>query len=97
MRHAESLAVGRRSAPNDRRQLPADLSIYESFYRTVHQSPEISSTKLYAAFLIADYLRSLGLEVHICTGDHGITGVFTNGEGDGKAILMRAESTASYS
>lgn len=91
IRHAEGLAVGWRSAPNERGQLPADLSIYESFYRTVHQNRETSNTESHTAFLIPDYLRSLGLEVHMGTGGDGIAGVFTNGDGDGKAILMRAE------
>lgn len=55
------------------------------------RNPETSDTQSHTAFLIADYLRSSGLEVHMGTGAHGIAGVFTNGDGDGKAILMRAE------
>lgn len=57
----------------------------------MHQNRETSNTESHTAFLIPDYLRSLGLEVHMGTGGDGIAGVFTNGDGDGKAILMRAE------
>lgn len=57
----------------------------------MHQNREICGTESHKAFLIAECLRSSGLEVHMGFWGHGIAGVFTNGDGDGKAIPMRAE------
>lgn len=69
-----------------------DLAIYETFYRTVHQNPEISGMESQTASLVTDHLMDLGFKVYTGIGGHGVAGVFANG--DGKTILMRAELDA---
>lgn len=40
------------------------LSIYEPFYRIMHQNPEMSSMKLQTASLVAGHLNSFGFEIY---------------------------------
>lgn len=59
----------------------------------LHRHPELGFAESRTAGLIAEQLRSLGLEVQDCIGGTGIVGILKCGEGTGR-IGMRAELDA---
>jgi metal-dependent amidase/aminoacylase/carboxypeptidase family protein len=61
--------------------------------RTIHQNPELSGREEQTAALIADRLRSAGLEVRTGIGGHGVVGVL-RGEKPGPVIAYRSELDA---
>ncbi len=63
--------------------------------RDFHENPELSFQEERTAGIVADRLRSLGVE-DIRTGiaGFGVTGLIRGGKGDGKVVLLRADMDA---
>ncbi|KAL4900661.1 hypothetical protein BDW74DRAFT_91689 [Aspergillus multicolor] len=69
-----------------------DLEPYESIYRKIHSSPELSGQERQTSTLVANHLHHLGYEVHTEIGGYGVAGVLRNG--DGPTVLLRADMDA---
>lgn len=61
--------------------------------RDIHQNPELSGQEVRTAALVAEHLRSLGLEVRTGVGGHGVVGLLTGGR-PGKVVALRADMDA---
>jgi amidohydrolase len=59
----------------------------------IHQHPELSFQEVRTAKLVADHLRSLGLEVRTNVGGNGVVGVLRGGR-PGPVVGLRAEMDA---
>ena len=57
--------------------------------RDIHQHPELSNQEHRTAKLVADHLRSLGMEVKTGVGGTGVLGVLKGGK-PGKVVALRA-------
>jgi amidohydrolase len=64
----------------------------ESFYRNLHQHPELSHQEHNTASAVAQRLRSFGYDTHEGIGGTGVVGIMRNG--DGPAVLLRADMDA---
>ncbi|GAA3973069.1 M20 family metallopeptidase [Actinomadura viridis] len=64
----------------------------EACYRDLHQHPELSHQEHRTAATVAGRLRKLGYQVHEGIGGTGVVGVL--GNGDGPAVLLRADMDA---
>jgi len=61
----------------------------------LHQNPELSNREVNTAALIAEHLRSLGLEeVRIGIAGHGVVGVLKGGQPGDRVIALRADIDA---
>ncbi|KAJ8069654.1 hypothetical protein OCU04_000087 [Sclerotinia nivalis] len=74
------------------RQYQPNLTVYEDFYRDVHQHPELSGMESRTAAVVASHLEALDFTVHLNIGGHGVVGLLENGPG--KILLIRAELDA---
>lgn len=61
--------------------------------RDIHQHPELSNQEVRTAKLVADHLRSLGLEVKTGVGGTGVVGILKGGK-PGKVLALRADMDA---
>lgn len=61
--------------------------------RDIHQNPELSEQEVRTAKLVADHLRSLGLEVRTGVGVTGVVGVLRGGK-PGGVVALRADMDA---
>jgi amidohydrolase len=61
--------------------------------RDIHQHPELSTEEVRTAKLVADHLRSLGLEVQTGVGGHGVIGLLKGGR-PGPVVALRADMDA---
>lgn len=61
--------------------------------RDVHQNPELSNRETRTAMLVADHLRSLGMEVKTGVAHTGVVGLLTGGK-PGPVIALRADMDA---
>ncbi len=61
--------------------------------RDIHQNPELGNNEKRTAKIIADHLRSLGIEVKEAVGKTGVVGVL-KGTRPGKCIALRADMDA---
>jgi amidohydrolase len=59
----------------------------------IHQHPELSFQEVRTAKLVADHLRSLGLEVRTNVGGNGVVGILRGGR-PGPVVALRAEMDA---
>jgi amidohydrolase len=59
----------------------------------IHEHPELSFQEVRTAKLVADHLRSLGLEVRTNVGGNGVVGVLRGGR-PGPVVALRAEMDA---
>jgi amidohydrolase len=64
----------------------------ESFYRDLHQNPELSSHETQTARKLASQLRTLGYEVTEHVGGTGIVAILKNGPGP--TVMLRTELDA---
>lgn len=64
----------------------------ESFYRDLHEHPELSHQETETAGKVADRLRSAGYDVTTGVGGTGVVGIIENG--DGPRVLLRADMDA---
>src|SRR5664279_6299692 len=65
---------------------------WDEFYRDLHRHPELSLQEHRTAGIVADRLRSLGLQVAGGIGRTGVVGVLRNGSGP--TVLLRADMDA---
>jgi amidohydrolase len=61
--------------------------------RDIHQHPELSNREVRTSALVAEHLRSLGLEVKTGIAHHGVTAVLRGGK-PGPTIALRADMDA---
>src|SRR6185436_10936869 len=61
--------------------------------RDIHQNPELGNNEYRTAKLIADHLRTLGIEVKEKVGKTGVVGIL-KGAKPGKCIALRADMDA---
>ena len=61
--------------------------------RDIHQNPELSFQEARTAQVVADHLRSLGLDVRTGVGGHGVVGVLRGGR-PGVVVALRADMDA---
>lgn len=61
--------------------------------RDIHQHPELSFQEIRTAKLVADHLRSLGLEVRTGVGGNGVLGILRGGK-PGPVVALRADMDA---
>jgi amidohydrolase len=61
--------------------------------RDIHQHPELSFQEVRTAKLVADHLRTLGLEVHTGVGGNGVVGIL-RGARPGPVVALRADMDA---
>lgn len=64
----------------------------ESFYRDLHEHPELSHREQATATKVAARLRSSGIDVHVGVGGTGVVGLIRNGAGP--TVLLRADMDA---
>lgn len=58
--------------------------------RDFHQHPELSYQEVRTSGIVAQHLKSLGLEVHTGVGGHGVVGVLRGGR-PGPTVALRAD------
>ncbi|MFN3514612.1 MAG: amidohydrolase [Phenylobacterium sp.] len=61
--------------------------------RDIHQHPELSNREVRTAKVVADHLRSLGLEVRTGVAKTGVVGILRGGK-PGKVVALRADMDA---
>ncbi len=61
--------------------------------RDIHQHPELSFQETRTAKLVADHLKSLGLEVRTGVGGNGVVGILRGGK-PGPVVALRADMDA---
>ncbi|MDA1080612.1 MAG: amidohydrolase [Gemmatimonadetes bacterium] len=61
--------------------------------RDIHQHPELGNSEIRTAKLVADHLRSLGMEVRERVGKTGVVGVLKGGK-PGPVVALRADMDA---
>jgi len=74
-------------------RIPAVMPKVVAWRRDIHQHPELSNQEVRTAGLVADHLRSLGLEVRTGVGKHGVVGVLRGGK-PGPVVALRADMDA---
>ena len=81
--------VAANAAEGSAEWLKGALPELTQFYKTLHQSPELSFEEEKTAAAMAAQLRELGFTVTDKIGGHGVVGVLKNGEGP--TLLLRAD------
>ncbi len=75
-------------------QIEAQIAVVESqviaWRRDIHEHPELGNREFRTATLIADHLRSLGIEVETEVAHTGVVGVLRGGR-PGPVVLLRAD------
>ncbi|KAL2829591.1 hypothetical protein BJY01DRAFT_254968 [Aspergillus pseudoustus] len=69
-----------------------DLGPYETTYRKLHSTPELSGQEEKTSADVAHHLQRFGYEVHTHIGGYGIAAVLKNGSGP--TVLLRADMDA---
>jgi len=59
----------------------------------IHQHPELGTQEVRTSKLVADHLRSLGIDVRTNVGGHGVVGVLQGGK-PGRVVALRADMDA---
>jgi amidohydrolase len=59
----------------------------------IHEHPELGTQEVRTSKLVADHLRSLGLDVRTNVGGHGVVGVLRGGK-PGRVVALRADMDA---
>jgi amidohydrolase len=59
----------------------------------IHQHPELGTNEVRTSKLVADHLRSLGIDVRANVGGHGVVGVLRGGK-QGRVVALRADMDA---
>jgi len=72
---------------------PALVAQMRQWRHQIHRHPETAYTEVKTAQLVADTLRSLGLEVHTGLAETGVVGVLRRGD-SGAAVALRADMDA---
>lgn len=69
-----------------------DIDFLESFYKEIHQNPEISLQEKETSAKLANELKQLGFEVTENFGGYGVVGILRNGKGP--QVLYRTDMDA---
>ncbi len=77
------------SAELDRR-LGTVMPKVVAWRRDIHEHPELSGQEERTARVVAEHLRSLGMEVRTGVGGHGVVGVLRGGR-PGRTVALRAD------
>lgn len=89
---AQHLAMGQ--STSRRETLQKDVKAIEAqviaWRRDIHQHPELGNREVRTAALVADHLRSLGMEVTTGVGITGVVGVLKGGQ-PGPVVALRAD------
>lgn len=64
-----------------------------SIRRDIHQHPELSGSEERTSKIVADYLKSLGIETHTDIAHHGVVGILRGGL-PGPVVALRADMDA---
>src|SRR5688572_7863168 len=80
------------SAEVDRRAAAVNEKVV-AWRRDVHQNPELGNREVRTAKLVADHLRSLGMEVRTGVAHTGVVAVLTGGR-PGPVVALRADMDA---
>src|SRR5688500_3677230 len=80
------------SAEVDRRAAAVNEKVV-AWRRDVHQHPELGNREVRTAKLVADHLRSLGMEVRTGVAHTGVVGVLKGGK-SGPVVALRADMDA---
>ncbi|MEK6597589.1 MAG: amidohydrolase, partial [Gemmatimonadota bacterium] len=72
------------------RQVDAVMPKVVTWRRDIHQHPELSNREFRTAKLVADHLRSLGIEIRTEVGHTGVVGVLKGGK-PGPVVALRAD------
>ncbi|MHB1224833.1 MAG: amidohydrolase [Gemmatimonadaceae bacterium] len=83
---------GALQAEIDRRTAAAEARVV-AWRRDIHQHPELSNEETRTAALVAEHLRSLGMEVRTDVGGHGVVGIL-KGALPGPVVGLRADMDA---
>lgn len=75
------------------RQVDAVMPKVMTWRRDIHQHPELSNREFRTAKLVADHLRSLGIEIRTEVGHTGVVGVLKGGK-PGPVVALRADMDA---
>lgn len=59
----------------------------------IHEHPELGTQEVRTSKLVADHLRSLGIDVRADVGGHGVVGVLRGGK-PGRVVALRADMDA---
>ena len=73
--------------------MDATMSEWVAVRRDLHRNPELSGQEVRSAKVVADRLRTLGLEVRTGIGGHGVVGIL-NGGRPGPLVAYRADMDA---
>ena len=76
----------------DRRTAQVQAKVV-AWRRDIHEHPELSYQETRTAKLVADHLRSLGLEVQTGVGGNGVVGILRGGKA-GPVVALRADMDA---
>jgi len=86
------LAQGSLSSEIDRREKLVASKVI-AWRRDIHEHPELGNRETRTAKLVADHLKSLGIEVRTGVAHTGVVGVLRGGR-PGKVVALRAEMDA---
>lgn len=75
------------------RRIAAVMPKVIAWRRDIHQNPELSGEESRTAKLVAEHLRSLGMETRTGVGGHGVVGVLRGGK-PGPVVALRADMDA---
>jgi amidohydrolase len=90
-------ALGAQTAPTLHAAIDAGAARVEpsviTWRRDIHQHPELNFQEVRTAKLVADHLRSLGLEVQTGVGANGVVGTLRGGK-PGAVVALRVDMDA---
>jgi len=86
------LAQNPLSSEIDRREKLVESKVI-AWRRDIHEHPELGNRETRTAKLVADHLKSLGIEVRTGVAHTGVVGVLRGGR-PGKVVALRAEMDA---
>jgi len=75
------------------RRVPGVMSKVVAWRRDIHEHPELSNRELRTSKLVADHLKSLGIEVRTGVAHTGVVGVLRGGR-PGPVVALRADMDA---
>lgn len=75
------------------RRIAAVMPKVVAWRRDIHEHPELSGEEVRTAKLVAEHLKTLGIEVKTGVGGHGVVGVLVGGK-PGQVVALRADMDA---
>lgn len=72
------------------KRIPSIMPKVIAWRRDLHEHPELSGEEVRTAGIVANHLKSLGLEVRTEVGGHGVIGVLKGGK-PGPVVALRAD------